>query len=123
MILNSLIFCCPLCYHIHLMNHVLKGIPVSKRSIRNRAILSNHTRKMELFPSHQSGAYLDASEVFFIICNNCFWCAPLLNPKRFYSKCPECPHPNIESMLILEDENYASHSIPIHKAEEMEFSG
>ncbi|HEX9318985.1 MAG TPA: hypothetical protein VF884_08630 [Nitrososphaeraceae archaeon] len=84
--------------------------------------LLNHSGKIELFPSHQNGAYM-APEVCFIICNNCFWCASLLNPKRFYSKCPECRQPNIESMLIVEDENYKSRPISINEAEEMEFSG
>ena len=89
---------------------------------KRRAILLNHSRKMELFPSHYNGAYLD-TEVCFIICNNCFWCASLLNPKRSYYNCPECRQPNIESMLIVEDENYNSPPFLAHEAEEIEFSG
>jgi hypothetical protein len=105
-----------------LLNHVLKGMPITRRSIGNTAILLNHSRKMELFPSHYNGAYLD-TEVCFIICNNSFWCASLLNPKRSHYKCPECRQPNIESMLIVEDEDYKSPPILTHEEEEMVFSG
>ena len=84
--------------------------------------LSKDSPKIELFPSHPNGGYLGTSEACFIICNYCFWCASLLNPKGSYSKCPTCGEPNIESMLIVEEENYKSHPIPTHEVE-LEFSG
>ncbi|HEX9320254.1 MAG TPA: hypothetical protein VF884_15070 [Nitrososphaeraceae archaeon] len=100
-----------------------KGIPHYEEIDKKPwSTFSKGSSNIELFPSRPTRGNLRTSEVHFIICNNCSWCASLLNPKGSYSKCPTCQEPNIESILVLEDEKYNLHQIPTHEVE-IEFSG
>jgi|SRR6266540_1576058 len=82
----------------------------------------NNNGEIPVMPSQSNKVYLGTSEACFIICKNCFWCASLLNSKESYPKCPGCQEAIMDSMPIVEDENYRSHQIPTHHVE-MEFLG
>jgi hypothetical protein len=88
---------------------------------KNPWSISKDSSKTGLFLSDQKAGYSGTSEVYFIICKNCFWCASLLVPKEPYPMCPGCHELNLDIMLIAEDENYRSHQIPTHPVE-VEFS-
>lgn len=72
----------------------------------------------DLFPSTNE----DISEPCLILCENCFWCASLLNAGWPNLECPGCHKGNLETMAITTDENFRSHQMPASQVE-MEFSG
>ena len=51
-----------------------------------------------------------SDEVYFLICQSCFWCASYLNMSRLLpiDKCPNCYNNKIELMPISQDEIYKS---------------
>jgi hypothetical protein len=54
-----------------------------------------------------------SDEIYFLLCQSCFWCAsytsPFLNKrmtKEIITKCPSCNEENIESLPIADNEKY-----------------
>jgi hypothetical protein len=58
-----------------------------------------------------------SDEIYFLVCQSCFWCASFINNDTFTArtgkaapppKCPICIRGNIDSMPIAENEEYKS---------------
>jgi hypothetical protein len=54
-----------------------------------------------------------SDEIYFLLCQSCFWCASYTSPflykrmtKETITKCPSCNEENIESLPIAENEKY-----------------
>jgi hypothetical protein len=54
-----------------------------------------------------------SDEVYFLICQSCFWCASYIGANTFTTrtappttKCPICSRENLESMSIADNEGY-----------------
>ena len=54
--------------------------------------------------------YQKRGVIYFAICDSCFWCASYISTNildtNYYipAKCPDCPHGNIESIPIVQNE-------------------
>lgn len=64
--------------------------------------LSEHSRKGSHNPVRQTRI---ANVVHFIICNNCFWCASILD-EHYESKCPSCNNEIISAVPVMQNENF-----------------
>jgi hypothetical protein len=60
-----------------------------------------------------SGRKTRISDIHFLLCQSCFWCASYTSPflykrmtKETITKCPSCNEENIESLPIAENEKY-----------------
>jgi hypothetical protein len=60
-----------------------------------------------------SGRKTTISDIHFLLCQSCFWCASYTSPflykrmtKETIAKCPSCNEGNIESIPIAENEKY-----------------
>jgi predicted Zn-ribbon and HTH transcriptional regulator len=46
------------------------------------------------------------SQIDFLLCPSCFWCASYFNYSEIVTRCPTCDNDNVEALLISNDESY-----------------
>jgi hypothetical protein len=46
------------------------------------------------------------TQIHFLLCNTCYWCASDIGSKSKFTKCPSCNSLEVESMPIAKNELY-----------------
>jgi hypothetical protein len=72
-----------------------------------------HTLTSDKEHDNQSKNYYTTShnrmrvkQLYFLLCNSCFWCAPYLYLGKIMDRCPACNNDRLESMPICDKEIY-----------------